>query len=85
MKSSLEANYGTALSPEDEAEMRQINLEVLDEADADLHIDVVCERALFRKTERDVEWLVRNGLPMRYRCGSHVHPRHAPNHACGAK
>ena len=39
MKKSLNAEYHTALRPEDEAEMRQIILEVLHEADGDLDVD----------------------------------------------
>lgn len=72
MKKSLNAEYPMALSPEDEAEMRQIILEVLHEADGDLDIDEVRERALYRKTQRDVDWLVRHGLLVRYAWGNHV-------------
>jgi len=85
MKTSLNTDYQTVLSPEDEAEMRQIILEVLDDADIDLDIDEVCERALYRKTQRDVNWLVRHGLLVRRGCGSLVHANHAPQHTCGAE
>ena len=85
MKNCFNAGFQTALSPEDEAEMRQIIPEVLHEADGDLDIDVVCERALYRKTEPDVDWLVRRGMLMACECGSYVHPKHASQHACGAK
>lgn len=85
MKKNLNAECPMPLSPEDEAEMRQIILEVLREADDDLDIDEVCERALYRKTERDVDWLVRHGLLVRCACGRHIHPKHASHHTCRAQ
>ena len=85
MKNSLNAGYPTALSPEDEAEMRQIILEVLHEVDGELDADEVCERTLYRKTERDVDWLVRHGLLVRCGCGRHIHPKHAPQYTCNAE
>ena len=65
--------------------MRQIILEELHEADGDLDIDVVCERALYRKTQRDVDWLVRHGILVRCTCGRHIHPKHASQHTRSAK
>ena len=85
MKSNPNTECHAALSPEDEAEMRQIILEVLQEADCDLEIDEVCERVLYRKTERDVDWLVRHGLLNRCACGRHIHPKHASQHTCAAE
>ena len=85
MKNRLNTEHHAVLSPEDEAEMRQIILEVLNEADRDLDIDEVCERALYRKTERDVDWLVRHGMLVRCGCGNHIHPKHAAQHVCAAE
>lgn len=85
MKKSLNAEYPMALSPVDEAEMRQIILEVLHEADDDLDIDEVCDRALYRKTQRDVDWLVQHGMLIGCECGSFIHPKHASQHTCGAQ
>ena len=50
MKIGLKTECRAAPRHEDEAEMRQIVLAVLQEADSDLDSDAVCERALYRKT-----------------------------------